>query len=75
MAFGTWTDDNEQLYIVDNDGKKMSYLEARVQVRPILEAMTKEQLVTAVIDRMDVVDLVSFLTDPNQSFKSCVLGS
>jgi Mg/Co/Ni transporter MgtE len=73
MAFGTWHDNNDDLHLVDNDGKRMSHLEARVQVRPILEQMSKEQLVTALIDRMDVNDLIGFLTDANQSFKPGVL--
>lgn len=69
MAFGTWHDDNDNVHLVDSTGKKMSHLEARVQIRPILEKMSKEELVTALIDRLDVNDLISFLTDVNHCFK------
>lgn len=73
MAFGTWHDDNDELHLVDNDGKRLSHLEARVKLRPMLEALSKEELVTALLDRFDVNDMMGFLADANQTFKPGVL--
>jgi len=79
MAFGTWYDDQEEAYLVDNSGRKLSHIDATAKVREILNKrlndgdMTRDELVTQLVDRMDVADLMGFVADADQEFLPEVL--
>lgn len=73
MAFGTWHDDNDNLSLVDCDGTKLLHVTALEKVRVMLGGQTKDELITALLDRMDVNDLMAFLADANHKFKPGVI--
>lgn len=68
MGFGIWYDDNDEVHILDANSQKMSLLIARDKARKVLADKSKEELLTALMDRMDVNDIFGFVTDDKQSF-------
>jgi len=73
MAFGVWYDDRHEAHIIDNKGCKVSLITATEKARAVLAAMSKDDLLTALVDRLDVNDIVSFICDAEQAFLPGVL--
>ena len=73
MAFGVWYDDKEQAHIMDNSGQKLLLLTATEKAREVLAGKSKEELLVALVDRLDVNDIIGFITDAHQKFLPGVL--
>lgn len=73
MAFGTWHDDNDDLYLVDSTGQRLLHADAVQKTRVFLGDLSKDELLTALLDRMDVNDLMQFVADANHTFKPGVM--
>jgi hypothetical protein len=68
MAFGIWYDDKGEVHVMDNKGRKLPLIDATAKAREVLSGKFKDELLTALVDRLDVNDIIGFIADADQNF-------